>query len=201
MPVSSGSGVITIFFYKDWPEIRKSEIPPSEVWPISEDWDELWIPNSAQIFLIKYYWMLQNARVTAFTVFELLKENKQEEEGINLPFPPRLRLIEKIWLNSVYCTILRDHWHFLQACTNFYLTILAPYVNQIDSKKITQRKTPYQNQIDYILLRNNTNTNIFDPKVSVLTTTKSVHKPATVKIMIKWNFQPKPKNTNKCFNI
>ena len=40
--------------------------------------------------------MLQNARVTAFTVFELLKENKQEEEGINLPFPPRLRLIEKI---------------------------------------------------------------------------------------------------------
>ena len=61
-------------FIRDWPEIRKSEIPPSEFCPISGDWGELWIPNLAQMSLIKCYWMLQNARVTAFTVSELLRE-------------------------------------------------------------------------------------------------------------------------------
>ena len=62
-------------FIMDWPEIRKSEIPPSEFCPISRDWEELWILNLAQMALIKCYWMLQNFKVTAFTVFELLREN------------------------------------------------------------------------------------------------------------------------------
>ena len=60
-------------FIRDWPEIRKSEIPPSKFWPISGDWGKLGIPNLARISLIKCYWMVQNARVTAFTVFELLR--------------------------------------------------------------------------------------------------------------------------------
>ena len=63
-------------FIRDWPEIRKSEIPPSEFCPISGDWGELWIPNLARMFLIACYWMLQNSRVTAFTVFVLLRENQ-----------------------------------------------------------------------------------------------------------------------------
>ena len=64
-------------FIKDWPEIRKSEIPQYEFCPISRDWDELGIPNFPRMLLIKCYWMLQNARVTAFTVSELLRENPQ----------------------------------------------------------------------------------------------------------------------------
>ena len=37
--------------------------------------------------------MLQNARVTAFTVSELLTENQQVAEGeVKLPHPPRLWL-------------------------------------------------------------------------------------------------------------
>ena len=39
--------------------------------------------------------MQQNARITAFTVFELSKENQQGEgEGVNVPLapPPRLEL-------------------------------------------------------------------------------------------------------------
>ena len=32
------------------------------------------IINLAQIYVIKSYWILQNARVTTFTVSELLKE-------------------------------------------------------------------------------------------------------------------------------
>ena len=63
-------------FIRDWPEIRKSEIPPSEFCPISGDWGELGIPNLARMSLIKCYWMLQNSRVTAFSVFELLRENQ-----------------------------------------------------------------------------------------------------------------------------
>ena len=64
-----------ISFKKDWPEIRKSDISPSEFCTISGDWSKLGIPNLARIFLMKCYWMLQNARVTAYTVPELLREN------------------------------------------------------------------------------------------------------------------------------
>ena len=78
-------------FIRDWPEIQKLEIPTSEFFPVSGDWGELWIPNLARISLIECYWMLQNYRVTAFTVFELLREN---QSGVKLPSPlPRLGLI------------------------------------------------------------------------------------------------------------
>ena len=74
------SGVMTIFVYKglkDWPEFPKSEIPPSEFCPISRDLGELGIPNLTRMSLIKCYWILQNARVKAFTVSELLRETQQ----------------------------------------------------------------------------------------------------------------------------
>ena len=63
-------------FIRDWPEIRKSKIPPSEFCPISGEWDDLWIPNVSRMSLIEFYGMQQNSRVTAFTVFELLRENQ-----------------------------------------------------------------------------------------------------------------------------
>ena len=63
-------------FIRDWPEIRKWEIPPSEFCLISGDWGELGIPNWPRTSLIKCYWMLQNARVTDFTISELLRENQ-----------------------------------------------------------------------------------------------------------------------------
>ena len=69
-------------FIRDWPEIRKLEIPPSEFYPISGDWGELWIPNLAHMSLIECHWMLHNSRVTAFTVFESLKENQLGEAAI-----------------------------------------------------------------------------------------------------------------------
>ena len=61
-------------FIMDWPDIWKLEIPPSEFFQISGDWDKLRIPNLARMFLIECCWMLQNTRVTAFTVFELFWE-------------------------------------------------------------------------------------------------------------------------------
>ena len=73
-------------FIRDWPEIRKSEILLSEFCRISGDRGELGIPNLPRISLMKCYWMLQNARVTAFTVSELLREN--QHVGVKLPpFP------------------------------------------------------------------------------------------------------------------
>ena len=42
-------------FIRDWPEIWKSEISPSEFCPISGDWSTLWIPILAQMCLIECY--------------------------------------------------------------------------------------------------------------------------------------------------
>ena len=70
--IVTGSRVMTIFLYKDRPEIREPEIPTSEFCPISGDWDKLGIPSLAEMSLMKFYWMLQNARVTALTVSQFL---------------------------------------------------------------------------------------------------------------------------------
>ena len=51
------------------------------------DWGELWTPNLAQMFLIEFYEMLQNFRVTVFTIFELLREN-QLVVGGKITSPP-----------------------------------------------------------------------------------------------------------------
>ena len=64
-------------FIRDWPEIRKSDITPSEFCPISGDRGELGMPNLARMSLMKYYRILQNARVTAFIASELSRENQQ----------------------------------------------------------------------------------------------------------------------------
>ena len=61
----------------------------SEFCPISGDLGKLGIPNLAQMFLIKCYSMLQNARVIAFSVSQLLWENQHGR--VKLP-PPRLGL-------------------------------------------------------------------------------------------------------------
>ena len=62
---------------RDLPENHKLEIPPSEFFPISGDWGKLGKTNLARVFLMKWYLMLQNARVTVLTVSELLRENQQ----------------------------------------------------------------------------------------------------------------------------
>ena len=58
------------------PEIRNT---PSEFFPIFGDWRKLSMTNFARMSLMKGYRMLQNARVAAFTAFELLRENQWEE--------------------------------------------------------------------------------------------------------------------------
>ena len=77
----------------------------------------------------------------------------------------------------------------------------ALYLNITDCKTNTPRRSPFRNQIDYILVRSNTNAKVFDSKATVLTTTNSDHKPVIAKIMIKWKYQSKTKSWKKRFNI
>ena len=62
--IITGSGLMTFFFIRDWPEIWKSEIPSSEFSSILRGWVELEIPNLARISLMKSYWMLQKASIS-----------------------------------------------------------------------------------------------------------------------------------------
>ena len=64
-------------FIRNWSEICKLEIRLSEFCLTSGNWGKLGIPNMAPMFLMKCYEMLENARVTAYTVSELLSENQQ----------------------------------------------------------------------------------------------------------------------------
>ena len=82
-------------FIRDWPETQKSEITPSGFGSISGDCCKQAIPNLARTSLIKCYWMMQNARVTAFTVSELLRKNRLEGGGGTNPHAPQIKV--KCW--------------------------------------------------------------------------------------------------------
>ena len=60
-----------IFLYKDF---TKNLTRNPEFRPIFKDWGKLEIADLAQMPLMNCYLMLQNARVTAFIVSELLRE-------------------------------------------------------------------------------------------------------------------------------
>ena len=99
-------------FIRDWPEIWKSEIPPSEFCPISGDWGELRILHLAWMSLIQFYWMLKSSRVTAFTALELLREIQLGGKITPPPPPhthtPRLGLkafLHKWWTRSFLSSI------------------------------------------------------------------------------------------------
>ena len=89
-------------FLRDWLEIRKLEIARSELCPLSWEWGELRIPNLVATSLIKSYWILQNARVTAFTVSDLLREYQQGRWVVVKVSQPRLGLS--------FLTVFRLSW-------------------------------------------------------------------------------------------
>ena len=86
--IITGSGGASIFICKRL--TRNPEVGNTHVWicQIPGDWSKVGMPNLTQISLIKFYWPLQNVKVSALIVSELFMENQQ---GVKLP-PPRLRL-------------------------------------------------------------------------------------------------------------
>ena len=94
--IITGSRNMTIFLYKGLtrnPEIRNNS---SEFWDLSGKWGKLGIPNLTRTCL-KCCWILQNARVTAFTVSELFRENQQNGESLKLP-----RSVPKLGLSRIF---------------------------------------------------------------------------------------------------
>ena len=82
-------------FIGDWSEIGKSKILAPLICQISGDWDKIGIINLARMYLMKIYWMLQNDRVTAFALSQLLKENQQ---GVKLPHSPFQIRVKSRWV-------------------------------------------------------------------------------------------------------
>ena len=109
-------------FIKDWPEIQKLEISPSGFCQISADWGTLGTPNLMRMSLVKSYWLLQNARVTSYTVSKLLRKNQQVEK---LPQPPP-RLGLRWGFNSLrgwYSEINLSTW-------TFHTVVLSPWIKR-----------------------------------------------------------------------
>ena len=72
-------------FKRDWPEIRKSETPPSEFYPITRDWKKLGIQNLARMPLMKW-------QGSSFYCFLVIKGKLTEEGGINSPSSSQIRV-------------------------------------------------------------------------------------------------------------
>ena len=92
--IITGSGVMKIPFY-EW-LTRNLVIGNTTVWALqlSVDWSELGVPNVEGTSVIKCYWMLQNARVTFFTCFWVIKwKPPRGMVKLHLPSTPRLGLI------------------------------------------------------------------------------------------------------------
>ena len=85
-------------FIRDWPEIRKSETPPSEFSPISGDWRKLWMPDLARMSLIECYWMLFQLQCYSFYRFWVIKGKATRGVKWLAPPPPPLRLAVRVWL-------------------------------------------------------------------------------------------------------
>ena len=89
---------MTIFFYQGL--TRNPEIGNTPVWVLPNIWrlgrvmDTKFGTNS----VIGCYWMLQNSRVTASTVFELLMKNQLGGGGKIIP-PIRIKLISQSYCN------------------------------------------------------------------------------------------------------
>ena len=143
-------------FIRDSREIQKSE-NRSEFCPISGDWGKLRIPNLARTSLIKCYWMLLNAEATAFTIFELLRENRKPTGdgkggrwgGGKLtpphPFHPRSGLNEFLAFLGLYTStwLFAYHWrcHIL---TKLVMILLFLKYKQIGINSSAQKIWVFQ---------------------------------------------------------
>ena len=90
--IITGSGFMTIFSFLQW--AQNPEIRNTPVWFLPNIWRlrRVRVSDLARMSLKKSYWTLQNARVTVFTISELLRENQQ---GVKLPIPTQIKVKEK----------------------------------------------------------------------------------------------------------
>ena len=108
---------MTISFYKGL--TRNLKIGNTPVW--LGDWDKSGIPNLAWMSLMKFYWILQNPIVTAFTFSELLREIQKTGGKISpSPSPPAILIRVNILAGlNVLCDLFSflkwrtlENWRF-----------------------------------------------------------------------------------------
>ena len=94
--IITGSTIMTIFLGKG--STRNPDIGNTPVWFLPNMWRLVYnSPNLAQMSLMKCYWMLENTRITAFTVSVLLKE--PQLSGKTTPHPDwgYTNIIKYLW--------------------------------------------------------------------------------------------------------
>ena len=106
--VITGSGVMTIFFYKGL--TRNPEIGYIPVWvlPISGDRRELGIPNLARMFQTKCYRMLQNASYGFYRFWVIKGKPTGRVKLLHTPPVPPSQIRVKLTL----CPIKKLGFHF-----------------------------------------------------------------------------------------
>ena len=77
--------------------------------------------NLAGISLMKSYLMLRNARFTAFTAFQLLRENQQEEKILASPIQIMVKGL--IWAKILF---IEEHTH-AATCNRFFHSSLEVF--------------------------------------------------------------------------
>ena len=124
-------------FIWDWPEIRKSEISPSEFCPISRDWGELLIPNLARMFLVKCYWMLQNAWVKWILKYE--SKFTWKSQGIYIVEP---NIDVAVFKFVQICFIRINGFHLLSSPRNYRWQTAIAFDIAIEEKIIDRKFFP-----------------------------------------------------------
>ena len=74
----TGSRIMTIFLYKGL--TKNPKVGNAPVWVLPNIWRlrQVWDIKLGSNVSNEIFWTLHNARITAFTIFELLRENQQE---------------------------------------------------------------------------------------------------------------------------
>ena len=118
---------------------RNPEIGNNPAWVFLNIWRLEWVRDTkfGSIFPIKCYWMLQNVRVTAFIISELLREKQQWDKITLPPSPhprpppppptPRAKWLQKERLLLIFTIKYTQHTH-IYMCVHVHL-----YLYELDS--------------------------------------------------------------------
>ena len=146
-------------FIRDWPEIRKSEIPPSEFCLISKDWGESEIPN-----LVQNEMLLNASKCQGFSFycFWVIKGKSAGRVKSTTPSPPpRLGLISD---NSLSPEIVSDISNLGSVSSNWNSSNVKSYDKNSSSPRLVLENLKLNNNHRLVIgnLNINSISNKFD---------------------------------------
>ena len=121
---------MTIFFYKGL--IRNSEIGNIPVWAFPNFWRLGQVMNTkfgSNLSFLDCYWMLQNSKVTVFTVFDLLRENQLPPSRLGFRIClPNVYFPEEFFLRTSIANFLYYYCWEISGVLSFEKTATTPAV-------------------------------------------------------------------------